>query len=186
MNCELIGWCTLKPEVQAAWAQAVLSVVAVGIAIYVPAKIEWRQRHRSFYAITGLLVAIAERVAELFSKVTSPPIQTGAAIEDPELKRLIDALATIPVHELPESGLVVPVIETLSDATVVLETYRKMTHNGQPGTPAWEADIDWMGIHKGSIDRNLDLTVRMGRYSFGSWLYRWRDRHNRRLQRQRR
>lgn len=77
-------------------------------------------------------------------------------------------------------------IETLSDATVVLETYRKMTHNGQPGTPAWETDIDWMGIHKGSIDRNLDLTVRMGRYSFGSWLYRWRDRHNRRLQRQRR
>lgn len=73
MNCELIGWCALKPEVQAAWAQAVLSVVAVGIAIYVPAKIEGRQRHRSFYAITGLLVAIAERVAELFSKVTSPP-----------------------------------------------------------------------------------------------------------------
>ncbi len=39
MACEFIGWCVLEPAEQAAWAQAVLSVIGIGIAIAVP----WRQ-----------------------------------------------------------------------------------------------------------------------------------------------
>jgi len=37
MDCELVGWCALKPEVQAAWFQAVASVVAIVLALLVPA-----------------------------------------------------------------------------------------------------------------------------------------------------
>jgi hypothetical protein len=36
MECEVIGWCALKPEVQAAWVQAVGSVVAIIAALAVP------------------------------------------------------------------------------------------------------------------------------------------------------
>lgn len=43
MDCELIGWCALKPEVQAAWAQAVFSVVAILIAVAVP----WWQHYKA-------------------------------------------------------------------------------------------------------------------------------------------
>lgn len=36
MDCELIGWCALKPEVQAAWVQAVGSVLALALGLGVP------------------------------------------------------------------------------------------------------------------------------------------------------
>lgn len=42
MDCEWIGWCVMKPEVQAAWVQAVGSVLAIIAAII----IAWWQ-HRS-------------------------------------------------------------------------------------------------------------------------------------------
>lgn len=40
MECEWIGWCSLTISEQAAWVQAIGSLLAIGIAIYVP----WRQR----------------------------------------------------------------------------------------------------------------------------------------------
>lgn len=36
MDCELIGWCALKPEVQAAWVQAVGSIAGIALAIWLP------------------------------------------------------------------------------------------------------------------------------------------------------
>lgn len=36
MSCEFIGWCTLRPEVQAAWVQAIGSIAAIIIAVLVP------------------------------------------------------------------------------------------------------------------------------------------------------
>jgi hypothetical protein len=43
MDCTFIGWCSLKPEAQAAWVQAVFSVLAIGVAIAVP---WWAERVR--------------------------------------------------------------------------------------------------------------------------------------------
>lgn len=50
MDCELIGWCSLKPEVQAAWVQAVGSIVAILVAIAVPAWQRAEQRADARYA----------------------------------------------------------------------------------------------------------------------------------------
>lgn len=36
MGCYFIGWCSLAPEAQAAWAQAVFSVFGIAVAILVP------------------------------------------------------------------------------------------------------------------------------------------------------
>ena len=36
MDCEWIGWCALGQSAQAAWAQAIFSVVGIGVAILVP------------------------------------------------------------------------------------------------------------------------------------------------------
>ena len=36
MSCEFIGWCTLRPEVQAAWVQAIGSIAAIVFAVLVP------------------------------------------------------------------------------------------------------------------------------------------------------
>ncbi len=40
MDCELIGWCALTASEQAAWVQAVGSIAAILVAVYVP----WKQR----------------------------------------------------------------------------------------------------------------------------------------------
>lgn len=36
MECNLIGWCSLPLEAQAAWVQAVFSIVGIGVAIAIP------------------------------------------------------------------------------------------------------------------------------------------------------
>lgn len=44
MDCSAIGWCSLPLEAQAAWAQAVFSVVGIGVAIAIPAAQHVRDR----------------------------------------------------------------------------------------------------------------------------------------------
>lgn len=43
MDCQWIGWCAMRPEVQAAWVQAIGSILAIGVAIAVPA---WQLSHQ--------------------------------------------------------------------------------------------------------------------------------------------
>lgn len=44
MECSVIGWCSLPLEAQAAWAQAVFSVIGIGVAIAIPAAQHVRDR----------------------------------------------------------------------------------------------------------------------------------------------
>ncbi|TGR55684.1 hypothetical protein EN794_004575 [Mesorhizobium sp. M00.F.Ca.ET.151.01.1.1] len=46
MDCSWIGWCALTASEQAAWVQAVGSVLAIGVAIAVPLVIARRDRKR--------------------------------------------------------------------------------------------------------------------------------------------
>ncbi|WP_156364945.1 hypothetical protein [Xanthomonas sp. Leaf148] len=46
MNCEWIAWCALKPEAQAAWVQAIGSVVAIAVAVFVPRSSDNRRESR--------------------------------------------------------------------------------------------------------------------------------------------
>jgi hypothetical protein len=44
MDCSFIAWCDLKPEAQAAWVQAVFSVLAIAFATWVPFRMDKRRR----------------------------------------------------------------------------------------------------------------------------------------------
>lgn len=46
MACELVGFCALNPSEQAAWVQAVFSVIAIVVAILVPYLMERNRRQR--------------------------------------------------------------------------------------------------------------------------------------------
>lgn len=41
MGCEFVGWCALEPNAQAAWLQAIGSLLAVTAAVIVPLMIDW-------------------------------------------------------------------------------------------------------------------------------------------------
>jgi len=44
MSCSIVGWCALPLEAQAAWLQAVFSVMGIGVAIAIPAFHHFRDR----------------------------------------------------------------------------------------------------------------------------------------------
>jgi hypothetical protein len=65
MDCEWISWCSLKPEAQAAWVQAVGSIAAVAVAVAVPlglylkdrgGRLGAERRNQSWFSISLLPV----------------------------------------------------------------------------------------------------------------------------------
>jgi len=62
MACEWIGWCALDAAAQAAWLQALGSLAAIGVAIYVPGK----QRRREITAAHAATMARARALALVY------------------------------------------------------------------------------------------------------------------------
>lgn len=66
MGCEWIGFCALKPEAQAAWAQAVFSVVGIFVAVLVP---WWQHNAASDIRASEARVKAIARAALIFKGV---------------------------------------------------------------------------------------------------------------------
>ena len=115
MDCNWIGWCGLTPSEQAAWVQAVGSVLAIGVAIAIPLVIARRDRKRReaeaasrarTYALH--LMPLVER---LYSKLRSAHLliidhdeeDLGAAITMVREGTELDGWG-LHLHELGEAG----------------------------------------------------------------------------------
>src|SRR3546814_9218515 len=87
MDCNWIGWCALGVNAQAAWVQAVGSLVAIVVAIGVPAR-----QH-------GLAVRREKRAADLRARALG-----HAFLADLEIigERLTGVWDTEPQHEMPD------------------------------------------------------------------------------------
>ncbi|WP_141454198.1 hypothetical protein [Pseudoxanthomonas sp. z9] len=116
MACDWIGFCSLKEEAQAAWAQAVLSVFAIGVAIYLPhrdRKAELRRRLDVYCTLLGTLSTQAKMDAEHLERA----IQIGGDATRPldGWQKMVDAIASCPLHDVPDHRLVL----LLSDAGIM-------------------------------------------------------------------
>lgn len=73
MACELIGWCSLDTSAQAAWVQAVGSLIAIAVAIGVPLglHIQERRSRAKQERISAVIVAgaISPFVANALSRI---------------------------------------------------------------------------------------------------------------------
>ncbi|WP_313217988.1 hypothetical protein [Stenotrophomonas sp.] len=137
MNCELIGWCSLTPEVQAAWVQAVGSVIAIAVAVAVPLSIAQRDRRRRAlddasrartYALH--LMPQADR---LHSKLRSAQtLMMGADEEDlPQIIEMVRAATSLDgwglhLHELGDAGGLLQ--RALAEAISALEILGDLAH----------------------------------------------------------
>lgn len=69
MNCEWIGWCALDPVAQAAWLQAVGSLLAVVAAFVIPTRIAAKARKRDHRRETYIARAHASSAIQTLAEV---------------------------------------------------------------------------------------------------------------------
>ncbi|WP_401728068.1 hypothetical protein [Stenotrophomonas muris] len=71
MDCEFIGWCALSASEQAAWIQAVGSILAISAAVWVPSRIASKEHDRlesvRRYKARSLAFVLKPLVAEMIS-----------------------------------------------------------------------------------------------------------------------
>lgn len=102
MVCGFIGWCELPLEAQAAWAQAILSVLGIGVAVAIPA---WQQRMRRIeeraaiakrtFIVRQLLMASLESMLETVLDLAA---HYRIALADPSRELLIAEVDEILHH----------------------------------------------------------------------------------------
>lgn len=131
MECDWIGFCSLKQEAQAARAQAVLSVFAIGVAIYLPhrdRKAELRRRLDVYCTLLGALSTQAAMDAEHLQRV----VGTGgdATRETEGWRKIVEAVVACPLHEVPDHRLVL----LLSDAAVIAQMAGEAWNIGRNGS----------------------------------------------------
>lgn len=119
MECKFISWCMLQPAEQAAWFQGIASVIAIGIAIAVPAFQHFRDRKRKAnddtararslaMSLLSDFQAVANRLNKVWSYEHQDSIPKGSAIGPYTREALYppDKLAALSdrLHELGPAG----------------------------------------------------------------------------------
>lgn len=105
MACDFIGWCALPLEAQAAWAQAVMSALAILVAASIP----WlhgrhvrRRRIDMFVEMLSFAESWAIATVEIIERAVGRPI----ADNDPKMwSRIVGVFNQIPYHQLPDYRL---------------------------------------------------------------------------------
>jgi hypothetical protein len=118
MACDFIGWCALNPPEQAAWAQALLSALGIGIAIWIPARAARRDRKRQTNAVLGLVEEVHAEMQDALRRL-DPAVTPGPVVMGSEpgvhpwaiaqnldtIERLVAALESVPLYSLPIEGM---------------------------------------------------------------------------------
>lgn len=107
MGCEWMGFCALEQEAQAAWAQALLSVLAIGVAVYLPHRdrtSELRRRLDVYCALFGTMHDQARRDADILRNAIA--LQATAERNTGGWERLAQSMGSVALHEVPDHRLV--------------------------------------------------------------------------------
>lgn len=144
MGCTWIGWCALPAEAQAAWAQAVLSVMAIVFAAWIAGRRERRELARKLDVYVNL-ISMAESRA---TSIQSPPrrgAESREALADPSAGHLeyfqtyVEAFRAIHLHDLPDYRML-PVIEearrACEELAAVLEVMERYRGTDFPDRPS--------------------------------------------------
>lgn len=129
MDCEFIGWCVLKPEVQAAWVQAVGSIIAIAVAVVVPLVLAAKDRARvaterlfrakSYaFVLRPQVVSVRGRILSARSRWRQNPtsldydhILEPLVVPDAITEKLLD------MHEVAEAGIYIQQVVIAVDQT---------------------------------------------------------------------
>ena len=170
-TCYFISFCELKPEAQAAWVQAVFSVVGIGVAILVPwqlrrAELEDRRCRNADISrdVALLLLPSVQRWRELFS--TSP--ESGersfhAVFNDsykvpPEIVEDVERLHLLGPAARYLQAAVFLAREVEANPQAVKEHLRGdhvVSNSKTPATPTWEDKLDLLVKNLENAEREM-------------------------------
>ena len=128
MGCEWIGFCSLKAEAQAAWTQAVLSVLAILVAIAIPIYQRWIDRRRDADSLMSLAQQVMMKAMDLRKSVEDYSGRRTLAewATQSDWSELRDAIRSIEISRLPSPEFLGPLIELREVAAQYTEKYQKL------------------------------------------------------------
>jgi|GEM_PF-5098729 len=172
MDCSWIGWCALKPEGQAAWVQAIGSIAAIAVAIWVAntqhVRLD-RKRSRAIRTLMNYAVTTIKSDAALVHEMVLGGQFTH--INPESVRSARRTLDSIRLDDLPEYRLIPHITltsELLRLADDLISAINMGAKNGEPATAEFSDAIDHMvrGIEQTAVAvRRLD-------HDASSWLYR--------------
>lgn len=163
----------LASDTWAAWAQAVFSVLAIVVAIWIPTGMARAVRKDRYYAIVYLITAVEQRAMQLTKSIGDRKILAGSVGRDEEFDRLVEAIKSIPTHDLPESGLIIPLLESTRYAEEFQKAYAEATQFGDLPNAAWPTQHLRLLNLVNKIIEQMVFCSRMGKYLYGSPIRRW-------------
>lgn len=134
--CQWAGWCGIEIEAQAAWAQAILSFVAIIAAGLFPIFHNAHQLARRVTSLYGFAQYVSDRAKGLVILLGYPDINISQWGDPVEWDQIRDAVLAVPIHDLPDEQLVGPFLELREVASRMSSSYRDLiTHVRGGGKP---------------------------------------------------
>ncbi len=171
MDCEFIGWCALKPEVQAAWVQAVGSIVAIAVAVVVPLVLAAKERSRvsteRLFRAKSYAFVLRPQVASVRSRILSARHRWNKNPTALDYDHIVEPLAVpeaiteklLDMHEVAEAGiyiqqLVIAVDQTRRDVIAQHDYWR----NGGSIMDEWNREVGILP-EPNNVDASFDATL---------------------------
>ena len=141
--------CEIDWSARAAWVQAIFSVVAILVAIWLPSQERSKQRTHEFQTQQAALLAIARRASATVSRLSDKTI--SGVIPKPEVGRLreeVEAITAVAegvdLTSLVESSLIDAFVDVQEACRTTARRLRYQIRNarGPNGTPETGVPID--------------------------------------------
>lgn len=162
--CELADWCSLTQDAQAAWLQAVLSGVAIIAAALFPVWHSRREVGRRVGSVVALMAHISDAADALVATLVSVEGSNAAKDWDPAAwTRLLGAMDAIPIHELPDEGLVAPVLLARECVADIAADYARTIDRARNGYPPRDAEVSRIKRRSQAISEHYDACVGIDR-----------------------
>jgi hypothetical protein len=156
--CFYLDWAGWSPEVWAAWAQAILSAVAIVVAARMATNQDRRARRSRVEGYFSLVSDVQDQVENsyvLFLNLEGYSAPPGFLEKWEETcKRLAD----IPFHEVPDYRLYLAVRESLDIARSIRDTHRATS---EPGSKITSEDIEHIHDCETAMEQVYDDVVKV-------------------------
>jgi hypothetical protein len=162
--CELAGWCSLPQEAQAAWAQALLSVMAIIAAGLFPVWHSKREVGRSVGSIVALMAYVSDTADGLVARLAQVEGSNGASNWDASAwRRLLNAMDAMAIHQLPDEGLVHPVLMARECVADIAVDYLNTIERAQSLQPPGKFEIERIQSRSAAIAQHYGACVEVDR-----------------------
>jgi hypothetical protein len=123
--CFYLDWSGLKPEVWAAWAQAILSAVAIVVAARMSTNQEKRQKRAKLEAYLAIASDILDQAEDSLAEFESRSGRNSSLVQFQWWERICTVLEAIPLHEIPDYRLYSVVWRARNVADASCELHKK-------------------------------------------------------------